>query len=66
MTTAKIYSQYRLKVQSEEAIFSLLGADNLTRGKGDSHDCHTGLSKDIFVNKLRVSCKTKVMDTPFL
>ena len=66
MTTAKIYSQYRLKVQSEEAIFSLLGADSLTRVKGDSHDCHRVLSKDIFLNKLLVSYKTKVMDTPFL
>ena len=65
-TTAQFYSQDGLKVPSEEAIFALLGADGLTRGKGDSHDCHTGLSKDSFLNKLRVSCKTKVMDTPFL
>ena len=60
------YQKDGMKVPSKEAIFALLGADNLTRTKGQDHECHTSLTPDSYLNKLRVACKKKGIQTPFV
>eukprot|EP00559_Dactyliosolen_fragilissimus_P003885 CAMPEP_0184874122 /NCGR_PEP_ID=MMETSP0580-20130426/42220_1 /TAXON_ID=1118495 /ORGANISM="Dactyliosolen fragilissimus" /LENGTH=528 /DNA_ID=CAMNT_0027377097 /DNA_START=33 /DNA_END=1616 /DNA_ORIENTATION=+ len=60
------YMRDNLKVKSEEALFSLIGCDNLVYKKKTMKSHHVCSSNDSYLNRLRGVCTKVGIKTPFL